>query len=88
MENERGSFIEKRGDVSFYENGYYLEELREFFKLKNGTPKPTHITFYKGYQIKFDNYGWQGFSIWKGKTNLEDRIYSIKKAKEIIDEWK
>jgi hypothetical protein len=81
-------YIEKTGEILQYKNGQYLIELDEFVKLHDGKIQYKPIESYKGHQIKLDKNGSYLYSIFKGATNLEDRISSIKKCKEIIDGFK
>jgi len=60
--------------------------LDKFIPLKNGKPSFSKTKTPKGYQIKFYNNGLYGYTIFRGKTALEDRIWSLKRAEEIIEE--
>jgi hypothetical protein len=81
-------FIEKIGQIIQYRNGQYLIELDEFVSLHDGKIQYKPIENYKGHQIKLDKNGTYNYCIFKGTTNLEDRIDSIKKCKKIIDGFK
>ncbi len=39
-----------------------------------------------GFEIKYNNNGVQGFSVWRGKTNLEDNIWTTDDAERIARE--
>jgi len=66
--------------------GSYLLELDDFIPLRNGKTTYSKISTHRGYQIKFHNNGVYGFTIFKGATASEDRIWSIARCKEIIEE--
>jgi hypothetical protein len=72
--------------VIHFKNGQYLIEFDKFEKLHNGSIKNKNIKTYKKHTIKFDLNGTCGFSIWRGKTSSEDRIWSISAAEKAIDE--
>ena len=71
-----------------FEKGSYLIECNEFIKLKNGSMTYKSIRHFRGYEIKFNTNGVTGFSIWKGKTCLEDRLWSIDKTECAIEQMK
>lgn len=80
------TFLNIRDKVINFKEGSYLIEKWEFIKLSNGSIKYKIIQKYKGGTIKFDTNGVLGFSVWKTKMCLEDRFWSIEKAKNFIDE--
>jgi hypothetical protein len=54
--------------------------------LKNGKIVYKSIKSCSGHQIKYCKNGSYHYSVWKGSTNLEDRITSLKRAEEICKE--
>ena len=79
-------FERKIGEILEYENGSYLIELDEWVPLKDGKIVYKPIKSCSGHQIKFCKNGNYHYSVWKGNTNLEDRITSLKRAEEICKE--
>lgn len=79
-------FIDIKGEVVNVRHGSYLMERDEFIPLRNGKIAHQSIKSFHGYSIKFNTNGTYGFSIWRGKDNLEDRLWSIKQCEEIIKE--
>ncbi len=79
-------YLNTKDEVVNLKSGSYLLELDDFVPLKSGSISYVSIQQYKGHTIKFEKNGVCGFSIWKDKTPLEDRLWSIKKCKEAIDE--
>jgi hypothetical protein len=82
----KNNFLQLHDKVLEFANGQFLIELGKFFKLHNGNIRYKNIKSYKKHTIKFNLNGVSGFSIWKGKTCLEDRIWSISRCEEIIKE--
>ena len=88
MENMK--LTETKGDIKFYEdkNGKLYQQIQEseIFKVKDGSITYKTIKQVNGYIIKYENNGCDGFSIFKGKTNLEDRIWTLAEAERIANE--
>lgn len=82
--------IETKGIVSFYKDkkGNLFQKLGclKPFKVKDGKMTYKQIMNVRGLNIKYNNNGIQGFSIWKGKTNLEDNIWTTDEAEKIAIE--
>lgn len=74
------------GEVVFSTGTMYLLEKDEYILIKDGKIRNREIKKYKGHTIKYNLNGVYGFSIWKGKTNLEDNLWSIAECEKAIDE--
>lgn len=79
--------IKTNGDVKFYKepasgNEYQLVN-GEFIKVKDGKITYKLIQQINGYKIKYNTNGVYGFTIFRGNTSLEDRIWSLQQAFEI-----
>lgn len=79
------SFIKIEGRVIHFQNGQYLIETGEFVKLKDGATQYKHIATVKGFDIKLQLNGTNGFAIFKDNKCLEDRLWSIKDCKTAIE---
>lgn len=80
------TFKEQKGDVSFYDSpkGLYQQlGVADPYKVRNGTMTYKHILRKYGYDIKYNNNGVHGFSIFKGKKLLEDNIWKFSEAEKI-----
>ena len=83
----RGDFeINKK--VALLKEGSFLMELEEYIPYRDGKITQRKIKQFYNYTIKYNLNGIYGFSIWKNKICLEDRIWSISKCEEIIKEIK
>jgi len=84
------TLIETKGDVKFFkdEKGKLYQQIGEgeIFKVKDGNITYKTIKKVNGYTIKYENNGICGFSVFKGKENLEDRIWTIEEAEQIAKE--
>jgi len=82
--------IETKGDVKFFKNekGKLYQQIGdgELFKVKDGNITYKTIKKVNGYTINYENNGVSGFSIFKGSSNLEDRIWTIAEAEQIARE--
>jgi len=81
-------FIEIKEEVANFKHGSYLLEKDDFIPLRKGKICFKKIESYKNFTIKFNTNGVYGFSIWKGSTCFENRIWSISKCKKAIDEMR
>lgn len=81
------NFVETKGDVTFYkdQNGNLYQKLGllEPYRVKNGKISYRYITNVRGLDIKYQNNGCNGFTIFKGKTALEDNIWVFNDAERI-----
>jgi len=83
------TLTETKGDVSFYNSpkGIYQQlGVSEPYKVKDGKPSYRYITSVAGYTIKYHNNGCNGFTIFRGKTPLEDNIWKFADAERICRE--
>lgn len=84
------TITEVKGDIKFLEDakGKLFQQIGEGepFKVLNGSMKYRKIKTVKGRTIKYNSNGVHGFSIWNGKTNLEDRIWTLAEAERIAIE--
>jgi len=82
----KNKYIDLKGLVINFEEGNYLIERDEFFRLKDGFIQNTLIRCFKGREIKFNINGVHGFSVWKNKICLEDGIWSIDECEKYIEQ--
>lgn len=80
------TFLNVNDMVANFKEGSYLIETWDFIKLFNGKMKYKTTGHYKGAEIKFNTNGVQGFSVWKSDKCIDDRFWSIEKAKLFIDD--
>lgn len=82
--------IETKGDVKFYknENNKLYQQIGDgdIFKCHDGAVTFKPIKQVNGHLIKYDNNGIYGFTIFRGKIALEDRIWSFAEAERIARE--
>ena len=82
--------IETNGDIKFYEDekGKLFQQIQDgdIFKVRNGNIGYKTIKQVNGYTIKYETNGTVGFVIFKDKTPLEDRIWTLKDAERIAKE--
>lgn len=82
--------VEQKGVVQFLEDrgGRLFQKLGclEPYRVKDGKMTYKNIMRVAGFDIKYNNNGVQGFSVWKGKTNLEDNIWTTDEAERIARE--
>ncbi len=82
--------LETRGEVRFYKDFISNKEYQlvngEFIKVKDGKITYKYLKQVNGFIIKYNTNGLYGFTIFKGSTPLEDRIWSFKHAIEIACE--
>ena len=82
--------IETKGDIKFFkdEKGKLYQQIGdgEIFKVKNGNITYKAIKKVNGYNIKYNVNGIYGFSVFKGKQNLEDRIWTLAEAEQVARE--
>ena len=81
-------FENKKGEILNYKNGAYLIELDEFVKLHDGKIEYKPIETCCGCQIKFCKNGNYDFTVFVNGKPMEDRITSLKKAREICKDMK
>lgn len=71
--------IETKGDVRFFkdEKGKQFQKLAhgEPYKVRDGKMTYKHLNSIGKYDIKYNNNGVHGFSVWKGKKCLEDNMW-------------
>lgn len=81
---------EVNGDITFYEDekGKLYQQIQdgEIFKVKDGSITYKTVKSINNHTIKYENNGTCGFSVWKGTTNLEDRIWTLADAERIANE--
>ena len=84
------NLIETKGDIKFFkdEKGKLFQQIQEgeIFKVKDGNIANKTIKKVNGCNIKYNLNGVYGFSVYKGNTNLEDRIWTIAEAERIAKE--
>lgn len=82
--------IETKGEVKFLETdtGVLYQQIGEgeIFKVKNGKISYRPIKQVNGYGIKYNTNGCYGYVIFRGKTALEDRIWTLAEAERIAKE--
>ena len=82
--------IDTKGDVSFYEDAFgqqYQSVLgQDAFAVKDGKMSYKKIATWKGYTIKYNVNGCNGFSIWKSDLHLEDNIWTLKSVKKVCED--
>lgn len=81
------NFIEQRGEVIFQADnkGKLFQKIGdgEPFKVKDGKIAYKRIKTVSGLDIKYNTNGVYGFSIWRGKTNLEDNFWTLADAERM-----
>ena len=82
----KNKYVDLKGLVINFEEGSYLIERYEFFKLTDGFIQYKLIRLYKGRDIKFNTNGVHGFSVWKNKLCLEDGFWSIEECETYVDQ--
>lgn len=82
----KNTYTDLKGLVINFEEGSYLIERDEFFRLKDGSIQNRLIRKYKGRDIKFNTNGVHGFSVWKNKVCLEDGLWSIDECETYIEQ--
>lgn len=84
------NLIETKGDVSFFKNdkGKLYQKLgaQDIYPVANGKITFRYISTVRGIDIKYQNNGCNGFTLFKGKTILEDNIWEYAKAERIAKE--
>ena len=80
------TFLNINNMVINFEEGSYLLEKWDFYKLTNGKMKYKTVANFKGGIIKFNTNGVQGFSVWKNNKCIEDRLWSIADAELFIND--
>lgn len=80
------TFLNINDMVINFKEGSYLLEKWDFYKITNGKVKYKTVANFKGGVIKFNTNGVYGFSVWKNNKCIEDRFWSLEKAKKFIDE--
>ena len=84
--------LEQKGDVKFYENekGILFQQLQggdgDIFKCKDGKIVYRPIKQVNNYAIKYNTNGCYGYTIFRSKTALEDRIWTLQDAERIANE--
>jgi len=82
--------FEIKGDIKFFkdEKGKLYQQIGdgEVFRVKDGNITYKSIKKVNGYSIKYNNNGVYGFSVFKGRENLEDRIWTLAEAEQIARE--
>lgn len=82
--------IEAKGEVKFFENekGKLFQQIGngEIFAVRNGKIGYRTIKQVNNYTIKYETNGTVGFVIFRGKTPLEDRIWTLADAERIARE--
>jgi len=82
----KNTFVNLKGLVINFNEGSYLLEHSEFYKLTDGSIKNKLIRKFKGRDIKFNTNGVYGFSVWKNNVCLEDRMWSIDECEDYIEQ--
>ncbi len=81
---------EVKGDVTFYEDdkGNQFQQIKdgEIFKVRDGRIVYRYIKQVNGYKIKYNTNGLYGFCVFRGRANLEDRIWTLDDAERIARE--
>lgn len=81
------NFIEQRGEVVFQADskGNLFQKIGdgEPFKVRDGRISYKRIKTVSGLDIKYNTNGVYGFSIWRGKTNLEDNFWTLADAERM-----
>jgi hypothetical protein len=83
--------IETKGEVRFYEDERTKKQYQQIengkpFKVKDGKISYIPIKQVNGYSIKYNTNGVYGYVIFRGKTALEDRIWTLADAERIAKE--
>lgn len=80
-------FIEQRGEVLFQSDskGKLFQKIGEGepFRVKDGRMAYKHIKTVSGLDIKYNINGVFGFSVWRGKHNLEDNFWTLADAERV-----
>lgn len=82
--------IDTKGEVKFFvtETCELYQQIGdgEIFKVKDGKISYRPIKQVNGYNIKYNTNGVYGYVIFRGKTALEDRIWTLADAERIAKE--
>lgn len=90
MTQKKFEYIESKSDVHFYHDSkgkmYQQLGVGPIYPVKNGKITYRFIANVYGLDIKYQNNGVNGFSIFKGKKLMEDNIWLYSDASRIATE--